>query len=189
MSDTFTLNPGESVIKRNPEVGLGKGPFNRQNNELILTNQSLILQKKNFFGGNEEVVRYPLSDIVISNGQAQVRVGQLDNVTHTLDVYLTGGMVSFVFTWEQEIKEWANEINAIVTGGPAIYEKTDLMSEMAGMMEMAEKLTGTGKNVRKAFGIQSTEAASARCPGCGASITGVEGQTIKCPYCGTYYTF
>ena len=186
MSDSFTLNPGEQIIKRNSEVGYGDGPFIRQNSELILTNQSLILQKKNLFGKNTEVVRFPLSDIVISDGQAQVRVGQKDNVTHTLDVYFTTGMESFVITWEEEIKQWANEINTLLTGGPAIYKMDEWVDEM---QEMAEKLTGTVINVRKAFGIKSTEAASGRCPGCGASLAGTAGETVQCPYCGTYYTF
>lgn len=42
---------------------------------------------------------------------------------------------------------------------------------------------------RKAFGIKSTAQASGKCPGCGAPISGTEGETVQCPYCGTYYTF
>ena len=49
MEAQLTLNPGETVVKRNSEIGCG-GSFSRNNNDLILTNQSIILQKKNLFG-------------------------------------------------------------------------------------------------------------------------------------------
>ena len=173
------------MIKRNAQVGYG-GSFSRSNNELILTSQSLILIKKNLFGKVKEVMRFPLSDIVVSNNQAQVRLGKKDLATHTLDVYFTSGRETFRLTWEDEIKEWANEINTLVTGQPAIYKQENWM---AGFENLTASFNGAVKNLKKAFGVKSTEKISGKCPACGASITGTEGETVQCPYCGTYYTF
>lgn len=55
MSTDVKLNPGEMVIKSSNEIGYGGG-LSRQNNELILTNQSLILVHKNLFGKTKEVL-------------------------------------------------------------------------------------------------------------------------------------
>ena len=102
MEAQLTLNPGETVVKRNSEIGCG-GSFSRNNNDLILTNQSIILQKKNLFGKVTEVKRFPLSEITVSGNQAQVRLGKKDIVTPTLDIYFSSGMESFRFTWEDEV--------------------------------------------------------------------------------------
>ena len=184
MSTDVKLNPGEMVIKSSNEIGYGGG-LSRQNNELILTNQSLILVHKNLFGKTKEVLRFELSDIVISNQQAQVRLGKKDNVTHTLDVYFQSGVQSFAFTWEDEIKEWANSINTLLTGGPALYKVGD---DLADLEHFADTVSGAVRKVREAFGIKSKVQVSCKCPRCGASLTGIQGETIQCPYCDSYVT-
>ena len=185
MSKTFIPEPDETVLKRTGEIGSGNG-ITRGKNDLILTDRALVLQKKNLFGKDTEVLRYPLADILISNGQAQVRVGKKDAVTPVLEVYLRTGTETFCFTWEDDAKDWANEINTLLTGQPPIYKLNTWVEEVAGM---AAALSGTVRDVRKAFGIRSDAAASAVCPSCGASITGTEGETVRCPYCGSYHTF
>ena len=185
MSKTFILEPGETVLKRICEIGWGSG-ISRGKNDLILTDKALVLQRKNLFGKDTEALRFPLSDIAISNGQAQVRLGKKDSVTPVLDVYFRSGMESFCFRWEDEVKEWANEINTLLTGQPPIYRLNTWVEEMAGM---AATLTGTVRDVKKALGIRSDVTVSAACPSCGASISGTEGETVCCPYCGSFHTF
>ena len=183
MSTEMRLNPGESVVKKTGEIGYGSGPSKK--NELILTNQSIILIKKNAFEKTKDVVRFPLSEIVISNNQAQAIPGQKDLVTPTLDIYFQSGMESFIFTWEDEVKEWANSINTILTGQPGRYKTDDWMEDIENF---ADGISDAAKKVRKAFGIKSTEQVSCRCPSCGASLTGIEGETVQCEYCGSYHT-
>ena len=156
------------MIRKNSEVGYGS-VFSRSNNELILTNQSLNLRKKNLFGKVKDVVRFPLSDVVISNNQAQVRLEKKDNVTPVLDVYFRSGPESFRFTWEDEVKEWANAINGLLTGNADLYKKDDWMEDLG---KMADTFYGAAKKVRKVFGIKSNEQVS-----------------CKCPYCDNNYTF
>lgn len=156
------------MIRKNSEVGYGS-VFSRSNNELILTNQSLNLRKKNLFGKVKDVVRFPLSDVVISNNQAQVRLEKKDNVTPVLDVYFRSGPESFRFTWEDEVKEWMNAINGLLTGNADLYKKDDWMEDLG---KMADTFYGAAKKVRKVFGIKSNEQVS-----------------CKCPYCDNNYTF
>ena len=177
------LNPDESVVKKTGEIGYGTGLSKK--NELILTNQRIILIRKNVFGKTKDVVSFPLSEIVISNQQAQVMPGKKDIVTPTLDVYFRSGMESFIFTWEDEVKEWADCINTMLTGQPARFKTGDWMEEIE---EFAESFAGAAEKVRKAFGIKSTEQVSCSCPSCGASLTGMKGETVRCGYCGSYHT-
>ena len=86
----------------------------------------------------------------------------------------------------EEIKEWAGVINEAVTGTPYVPEPDPWMT---GTVEMVENLAGAVDKVKGAFGFRSYEAVSGHCEGCGASITGIRGETTKCPYCGTFHTF
>lgn len=188
MSENIQLNPGETVIRTYGEVGYG-GKLSRNNNELTLTTQALILKRKNLFGQVKDIIHFPLSDIVISNNQAQVKMGNVDFMTHSLDVYFTTGMERFRFTWDDDIKDWVNDINTMLTGGPAIYQKKSFLNDGADLLKFAENFDGAAKKFKKIFGIKSSERISRYCPSCGASISGHEGETIKCPFCGGDYTF
>ncbi|MBQ9062409.1 MAG: hypothetical protein IJ121_06260 [Eubacterium sp.] len=111
--------------------------------------------------------------------------GKKDLVTPTLDVYFQTGMESFLFTWEDEVKEWANCINTMLTGQPARFKTDDWMGEIE---ELAESFSGAAEKVREAFGLKSAEQVSCSCPSCGASLVGMKGETVRCGYCGSYHT-
>lgn len=190
MDEGLKLNPDEAVVRRSEKIGYGKKkPFEIPGNrdELVLTNQSLILIKKGLLGGVKDYVRFPLSEVMIANGEAQAHVGKADFMTPTLDVYFQSGQESFRFEWESDARDWADSINEILTGKAP--EKKDDMAWVAETLAMADSVAGSINKVRNALGIGQEEEASGICPGCGASISGIRGKTIQCPYCGTYYTF
>ena len=192
MDGAIPFEADEAVIKQADEVGYGAigglaGMFSSAKNTLILTNKNLILVKKNLFGKVTDTLRFPLSAIRVADGKVQALLGRPDNVTHSLDVYFTSGMERFSMTWEDDIKEWIACITEAVTGQKVAREDPDAwLYETAAM---AESLAGSIKKVKGALGIRSDEKVSSRCPGCGASLTGADGETVQCPYCGTYYTF
>ncbi len=190
MNDEFTLQPDETVIKRCDKVGLGKGGItSTMSDTLILTNQCLILIIRSMFHKVKDVQRYPLSDIVVSNGEPQVKKGKLDIVTSTLDVYFKSGEMRFRFEWDDEIKEWISAITSAITGVPVSAPQDD-MTEFAGeIAAVADSVSHAFGKLKRTFGIKSTETVSGTCSGCGASLSGHEGETIQCPYCGTYHTF
>lgn len=189
MAEEFKLNPEEAVILRIGKVGYGGGllPSMFNSNELILTNQNLILLKKNMFGQTEETKYFPLKDIKMANGTPQVRKSNPEHMVHALDVYFNNGVESFRFEWEKDIDEWVNNIIATVTGVPV--KKKSEYEEMAEFVAFAESMTEPIEKIQSVFGIKSDRKVSCKCPSCGATLTGTKGDTIKCPYCGTFYTF
>ncbi len=190
MNEEFTLQPEETVLKRCDEVGIGKGGImSTKADTLILTNQCLILIVRSMFHKVKDVQRFPLSDIVISNGQPQVKMGKLDIVTSTLDVYFKSGEMRFRFEWEDEIKAWVAAITSAITGVPVSAPQDDMTEFVGEISAVADSVSSAVGKLRKTFGIKSTEMVSGHCSGCGASLSGHEGETVQCPYCGTYHTF
>ena len=196
MADRLELQPDEAIVRRNDGVGMRSNMFGTdKRHTLILTNKAILLEKKDVFGKTKEVLRFPLSEIRVAEGKVQAVMGQADFVTPSLDVYFTSGPQRFLFTWEKDVKEWIDDIGAVVRGEP-IKEKNeyeDLMKDMAEMAAFAEGISGSVagsiNKVKDALGIKSTEKVAMTCPSCGASLAGIRGETDKCPYCGSYVKF
>jgi hypothetical protein len=191
MTNGPKLNPDETVVLRCEGVGYGNTMFGK-NHELILTNQAILLQKMGLFGKPKDVLRFPLADIRVVNGQVQVMMGKKDFVTPSLDVYFESGMESFLITWEKDIRQWIKTITALVRGEPLPQQNEfeDLEEDMAKMAAFAENLSGSLSDsifkVRDALGMKSHEQMAEQCPSCGASLTGLRGEVTQCPYCGSY---
>lgn len=183
MADELNLSADETVVDRIGKIGYGG--FWSGNNELVLTNKNLILVKKGLFGDTEEVVKYPLSDIRVVNGEVQAKLGRPDNMTYTLDVYFNKGMESFRFEWESDAQKWADKVTEVITG---VKVQRDEYAWVGETLAMADSVNSTIRNLKKTFGIRSDEQVSIKCPSCGATLTGTEGETVKCPYCGTFTT-
>lgn len=183
ISKEFHLLEGETVIKRAEKVNYGK-PLSTPNHDLILTNRALILTKKSILGKVKEVIRFPLSDVVISGGDPQVKLSKPDNVTAALDVYLSDGIEQFKFTFDQEVEDWIADITEVITGRKV--ERKTGFEDISDMMAFADNVAGAVNHVKSAFGIKPTEQGAIKCSGCGSSLSGTVGEVLKCPYCGTF---
>ncbi len=176
--------PEETVILKAEKVGYGT-PISTKSNDLILTNQAILLVRKNMLGKTKEVVRYPLADLRTAGGKPEVHKGG-DEFNPTLDLYLDYGEEKFKFEWKKDIEEWIASITETVTG-EKVERKPDFnLDDFKDIIGFAESVTGTVKDVKKAFGIKSNEQAVGKCVSCGASITGMEDESVQCPYCGTW---
>lgn len=183
MADELHLGQDETVIDRISKVGYGG--FWSGNNDLVLTNKNIILVKKGLFGDTDDVVRFPLSDLRVVNGEVQAKLGRPDNVTCTLDLYFDKGMERFRFEWESDVQEWIDKITEVITGKKVERDEYAWLGET---LAMAESVTSTINSLKGALGIKSTEQVSMRCPSCGATLTGTKGETVQCQYCGTFTT-
>ncbi len=184
ITQELSFLPEETVILKAEKVGYGT-PISTKTNELILTNQALILVKKNMLGKTKEAVRYPLADIRTSGGKPEVHKGG-DEFNPSLDVYLDYGEEKFKFEWKKDAEEWVASITETVTG-EKVERKPDInLDDFQDLLGFAEAVSGTVKDVRKAFGIKSTEHVVGKCTSCGASIEGIEDESVQCPYCGTW---
>lgn len=183
MADELHLNTDETVVDRIGKVGYGG--FLSFNNDLVLTNQNIILVKKGLFGDVQDVVKYPLGSLRVVNGEVQAKKGHPDNMTYTLDLYFDKGMESFRFEWESDVQKWIDKITEVITG---VKVERDEFAWVGDTLAMAESVTNTINNLKSSLGIKSTEQVSIKCPSCGAGLTGTKGETVQCPYCGTYVT-
>ena len=94
-------------------------------------------------------------------------------------------MESFRFEWESDAQKWADKVTEVITG---VKVQRDEYAWVGETLAMADSVNSTIRNLRKTFGIRSDEQVSIKCPSCGATLTGTEGETVKCPYCGTFTT-
>ena len=164
MADELHLNTDETVVDRIGKVGYGG--FLSFNNDLVLTNQNIILVKN-------------------VNGEVQAKKGHPDNMTYTLDLYFDKGMESFRFEWESDVQKWIDKITEVITG---VKVERDEFAWVGETLAMAESVTNTIEGLKHSLGIRSTEQVSVKCPSCGATLTGIKGDTVKCPYCGSFTT-
>jgi hypothetical protein len=188
----FTLQPNEGVILKS-EGGVyltdKKNRSNAHTAELILTNLNLIwIKTYGMFGNKKETQYYPLNQIKVIDGKAQVRVAE-DSST-TLEIYLFSQQLTFDFSLRSDLKKFANAIYKQVTGEDvdiAADEPTFLGSLAAGVADNISDVFGSFKN---AWGAKNTEkkSISKKCLSCGAPISGYEGQSTHCPYCNTEQT-
>jgi hypothetical protein len=156
--------------------------------ELILTNLNIVLVRKGIFGNAKGIQIFPLNQVKVFNGQAQVLLGKTRGGSPQIDVYLLNGQESFGFNNKKEAVKWITNINKLITGNGA---EVDTLPSMAipGAEYIAETLKGTMDTFKGALGIKSknnnempTKVAK-KCSSCGAPISGTKGQIIRCQYC------
>lgn len=156
MEKKLVLNTDETIIRRSQEIGYGSS-LSRSNNELILTSQAVILMKKNLFGKVSDIIRFPLSDIVISNNQAQVRLGQKDIVTPTLDIYFKTSLYKSE-DWVAELTEMSDAFNGAVRSAKKVLGIKSTEQASCKCPACGASITGTvGETIR--------------CPYCGSYYT------------------
>ena len=71
------------------------GMFDSTVDELVLTNQTLIVVHKGVFGGVKEVCRFPLNQIKMVNGAPQAVLGRSSSGENQLHVYFVSGVEAF----------------------------------------------------------------------------------------------
>lgn len=182
----YSLQPHESFVHRQERIRYG-GTLANFSDELILTSHNLVLVEKRVFGGNKGVRVFPLSQVKVFQGAAQALVGKHRSGHHSLDVYFQGGTEQFVFMRRKDVHFWAEKINEVITGVQS--------GRVASSASSMEKLAGSMKNTvgafRVAFGAADGAAgapggdsvAAVSCNGCGAPLSGVQGQVVVCSYC------
>lgn len=182
---SIDLAPNECVLLTNDSVRYGS-IMSGYTNQLVLTNQSVVLVLKGLFGGVKGEKRFPLAELKKFNGIPQVKVEKASNGDHELVLYLNSGVEKFVFqtSFKTTAQKWANEIINTVTG----ENQVSTYSAIPGTEFVAQAVKGTVDSVKNIFGIKEKlpEYVSARCPHCGATVTGIKGQSIKCEYCDSY---
>lgn len=199
----YDLQPNESIVYVQDRVRQG-GAWGHLTDQLILTNKNLVLVKKGFFGGGKSVHVFPLSQIKVFDGAAQVRVGWLQSCP-TLEVYFLNGQEVFLLERKEAAADLAQMIDDVIAGvgGHPIDSRDEgpIANAIRSQVEMADALRSQVDLIKATFGIRSKtqsttgaprvarEAGAPRvareCYACGAPLSGKQGQVATCSYCDT----
>lgn len=161
---------------------------------LILTNINIIYINKGLFGKVKGINKYPLNQIKIVDGQAQVIIGNGNiGTVPQLQIFFKQGQEAFEFqSGKKEILKWVNEISVLLTGVPSpssnkvgmfIPGSEELANTMKNTVGVFKDVLGAKKSINSA-----SENVTTKCIGCMAPITGRKGETVKCKYCDTSQT-
>lgn len=185
----YNLQPNESFILNSEHVHNGN-----TSGELILTNLNLVyITSKGIFKTTYIPKLYPINQIKVFNGKAQVILGKNGNI----DVHFINGVESFKF-WnsdtmfsdkkaEKEASRWVNAINQLITGQVSDID-TSISSKLAGSDGIAGTIKDTfdifkGALVGKTSNNEIPTKIAKKCMFCGAPISGTKGKIVRCQYC------
>lgn len=189
----YKLSSNESIIMKNEQVYRGN-----TNGELILTDLKLVhIATKGAFKKTYITQEYPVNQIKVFNGKAQVLMGKGGNI----EVYFINGQETFRF-WnddtlfsdkkaEKEALNWVNAINQLING-ENIGSSQSTKTAVVGAEMIAETLGGTVNAFKDALGFKSKtlptgsiEKTAKKCCSCGAPVSGNKSQVVRCSYCDT----
>lgn len=203
MAKGYKLAPNESILMNSDRISYG-GALAAFKDELVLTNQHIILINKGIFGNVKNVQYYNLNQIKVFNNKVQVLVRRKQNGSPILDVYFINGQESFGFESKRKALQWAEHI-ALLVGGQDV-EIGNLGKQIGGEFDsFAEQLTDVADQLREQVGLAGesfklalgirphdikknkpvNERVATKCYACGAPLSGIKGQIIKCQYCDT----
>lgn len=181
--EKYSLAPNEGIIIQCDGVN-----HNGKNSELVLTNYNLICAEANIgiFRTTYNVIKFPVNQIKIINGQAQASVIK-DGDDWTLQVLMKNSTEKFKFWGEfyerikkkQEAERWVEQISLLLTG---VHAQKSADTTLVGGIKNV--LGSIGINVKE----KTPEYVTTKCIGCMAPITGQKGQTVRCKYCDTEQT-
>ncbi len=194
------LMPNEAIILRDSQMkhDQGKG-FSSESDELLLTNQALIVIHKGFFGTARDVQRFPLDQVAIVNGAPRVMIGMSQDGERQLHVYFhhgieafslgesdedaQGSLIDLLFVSEKDkenrnLRQWQAAISQVVASLP---QNTSVATpQMQAAPAVAASNQPASQNTQTAV-IHATK----KCIGCMAPLSGVQGQKTTCKYCDT----
>lgn len=179
----YNLAPNEGIIIQYDDVY-----HNRKRSEIVLTNQNLICVETNsgMFKTTYNVLKFPVNQIKVVNGQAQASVIKKDD-SWLLQILFKNGAEIFEFSYDffekakkkQEADKWVEQISLLLTGkSSANVTDTSLMGGVKNV------LGSVGINVKT----KQPQNVTSKCIGCMAPLSGQQGQTVCCKYCDTEQT-
>jgi hypothetical protein len=188
MTAKYSLQPNERVIlEAEPATRLrqsGSQPLTFNSQELVLTNQNIILITTGAFGKTKGTQYFPLDDIPVIDGIPRVNVVNKTG-EHLLEVDFQSGRETFSFQRKKTLRAWADNIAKLRTGSSDDFS-TARDRSIPGTAYVAESLKHTIGAFKTSFGLKSDsnlEKVARKCASCSAPISGVRGRIVRCEYC------
>lgn len=196
--DNYNLEPGEFVILQESSVTLYEDSAETKLDELLLTNQSLILvntASRGLFQHTRYLKRCPLNEISRPNDVPQVMAMKYRNDYRLQVVFRDETIVlRFPANPKRGAERWAGAILSVSQGNYSDVQTGDyLPPEITNLVDGAKDAFGSlfpggkGRTAKTAPESRSTSTTS-KCVGCHAPLAGRTGATVTCPYCDTKQT-
>lgn len=196
--DNYNLEPGEFVILQESSVTLYEDSAETKLDELLLTNQSLILvntASRGLFQHTRYLKRCPLNEISRPNDVPQVMAMRYRNDYRLQVVFRDETIVlRFPTNPKRGAERWAGAILSVSQGNYSDVQTGDyLPPEITNLVDGAKDAFGSlfpggkGRTAKTAPESRSTSTTS-KCVGCHAPLAGRTGATVTCPYCDTKQT-
>lgn len=209
----INLQPNEAIILRDSEMKHDRGGrFDSELDELVLTNQALIVVHKSIFGNVKDIQRYALDQITIENNSPRVVIGMSQDNERQLHVYFRHGIEAFTLGDADEdsdagileflltpmadkenrnLHNWRSAISQAVLALPQNAHIGTPQAQQAPAPAQAP-VSSTVPTPAPIAGPAPAIAASApashttkKCIGCMAPLSGIQGQKVVCKYCDT----
>lgn len=196
--EDYNLAPGELVVMQEQSVKLGDGPNGEDLDELVLTNQNLILvasAAQGLFRRTRMLKRCPLSQIVRHDDVPQA-VATKYRGSYCLQVAFEGESIALFFPANprRQAEHWANALVRAADGDLSGCGDAgdDLPPEITNVVDGARDLVGAllggGTKSQPATRPDRPSSVTKKCVGCHAPLSGRSGATVTCSYCDTRQT-
>jgi len=144
--------------------------------DLVLTNKNIIQINKGLFGNEKSYDIFPLSELKLFEGKANVLIGKNRNGSKRLEIYLSFCELYYTFKSTHELKQWLNTITKVHKSLLAELDEKNKKSVSLLIDSVKGKIGKIipGKEAQKKI---------CKCPKCGAELTGIKGELVTCNYC------
>ena len=177
---TFTLERGEFAITESKDV-TWVSYKNMVISLLLLTNMNIYMayhEKESFFSKPKpKVKKLPLESISIKHGEVMADIVKTSSGCNLHIQHAHGNDIFSFPTGESRTIEWANEIvSAVIQRNNDLLAYEEVYSEESYGIDEPDIPTAS-------FTPLSQTRVTKQCIGCGAPLTGYEGDTVICEYC------
>lgn len=173
----YQLDQNEAVIMHASNVLCGSSRV-----DLILTNKNLIQVNKGFFGGDKDSQKYPLKDLKVLNGKANVLIGKSSAGQKQMELYFNGYERKYHFGAMLAENKWSS---AIIKAHKQLMDEIEREQKAAsGKGNILKSIAGTFDSAKeKVLPKKAPSMKTIKCPKCGAELSGEKGSAVQCPYC------
>lgn len=196
--DDYNLAPGELVVMQEQSVKLGEGPNGEDLDELVLTNQSLILvasAPQGLFRRARMLKRLPLSQMTRRDEMPQAVASRFRG-TYCLQVAFEDETVALFFPSNprRQAERWADALvraadgDLSVGGGGGEDLPPEITNVVDGARDLVGALFGGGTRPQAPARTDRPSSVTKKCVGCHAPLSGRQGASVTCPYCDTRQT-
>ena len=111
----LNLQPNKTILLHNNRV-YRWGNHEFYTDELLLTNFNMIYIRKGFFGRIKNILKYPLDQVKVQNGQVQVRMAKNFRGTPQLQIYFKNTLEFFSFQsrGKKQILKWVGTLHQLL---------------------------------------------------------------------------